>query len=730
MSKLYSIIILSLASLICINAQQKTVELEDFISKDSFRRKQVNIKPMKDGKFYSVLENNGSQIVKYAYDKEAKIEVIADIPNLKKTPIKSIIDYKFSDDESKILVYRNRENIHRHSFKADYFVIDVKRNEIEPLSHNGKQQEAEFSPDGYSVAFVRNNNIFIRNLRFGTEAAVTSDGKKNHIINGIPDWVYEEEFSFTKAFEWSPDNQELAFLKFDESEVDEYDFPLYKGSFPSLDDNELYPDSYIYKYPKAGRSNSLVSVHVYNLRHRTTKKMELDDQNIYIPRIKWTTQSNQLAIISLTRRQDQLDLYFVNSTSGVARVIFTDRNKRYIEESELDNIIFLENGEHFLYLGESDGYKHLHLYGTDGRHIRQITKGDWDVTRYLDFDASNNTLYFQAAAISPLQREVYSININGTKQTKLSVNTGINMAWFSSNKNYYVNSFSNTKTPPLYQVFNSKNGKLLKTIEDNSELKNKFNEYKLPMKEFFTFTTVDGSLLNGWMIKPPNFNPEKQYPLLMIQYSGPGSQSVLDQWENGWEFFLASKGYVVSCVDGRGTGGRGEDFKKQTYMQLGKLESEDQVAAAEHLAKLAYIDKNRIGIWGWSYGGYIAALSMSISDIFKVGIAVAPVTHWKFYDTIYTERFMRKPQENPSGYNNYSPLDMADKLSGHLLLIHGTADNNVHLQNTMEYSDKLIQAGKQFDMFIYPNREHDLMGGNVRMHLYNMKFNFLEKKLK
>lgn len=721
---------LSIMLLTSIAAQQKQLELEDFVTRGTFRPKQVNgLRPMKDGAHYTVLEENGARIVKYAYATGQQAGVVVDIPNLKSTPIQSIEGYEFSDDETKVLVYANRENIYRRSFRADYYVIDVARREIEPLSERGKQQAATFAPNGHSVAFVRNNNIHIKNLRFRTEAAITSDGKVNEIINGVPDWVYEEEFGFSRAFEWSPNSEELAFIRFDETAVREFAFPVYRGSNPANDEYELYPGEYRYKYPKAGTTNSRVSVHVFNIRNRTTKEMELGTDDKYVPRIMWTTQSDQVAIVTLNRRQNQLNLFLANPSSGVARLIFTDRNERYVSEDVLDNIVFLEDGRHFVYVGELDGYNHIHLFGVDGRQIRQVTTGSWDVTEYFGFDARNRLFFFQAAAESPLRREVYSIRMDGTRLTRLTPENGTNSAWFSTDFGFYIVEHSSMQTPPVYTVYN-RAGRQLRTIESNADLKSKIAGYDMPRKEFFSFKTSEGIDLNGWMIKPIGFSANKQYPVLMTQYSGPNSQRVLDRWESGWEYYLASQGYLVVCVDGRGTGARGEMFRKQTYMHLGRMESDDQIEAARFLAQQAYVDATRIGIWGWSFGGFITSLSMSRSDVFRTGIAVAPVTDWRFYDTAYTERFMRMPRENPSGYATTSPLNLAENLHGRLFLIHGTADDNVHFQNVLEYADRLVQSGKQFDMFVYPNRNHSIAGGNVRHHLYQMMFQYLERNLK
>lgn len=712
-----------------IYAQKKQIELKDFTTNYTFHPKYLdNPKSMQDGNQYTILDENGSKIIQYSFSTGKKTKTIVEFSKLKNSPISSVFDYQFSNDETKILVATSRKQIYRHSFTAKYYVIDLKRNEIESLSNFDNEQVATFSPDGYKVAYVKDNNIYIKNLRFGTTNQITTDGEANKVKNGIPDWVYEEEFSLSRAFEWSPDSEELAFLKFEESMVRDFSFPIYYNNPENLD--ELYPLIYSYKYPKAGERNSIVSVHVFNLRHRTTKEMNIDLGNeLYIPRIKWTNESDKLAILTLNRNQNRLDLLIANPASTVCNVILTNRNEHFISDDILDNIHFLKDNRHFIFVGELDGYKHIHLYTMAGQKLRQITKGNWDVTDYYGYDEKNRLFYFQAAAVSPLQREIYSIRLDGTKLTKLTSKDGTNNAWFSNNFEYYINEFSNSKTPPIYSIYNNK-GKHLITIEDNKALVTKVKNYSLPEKEFFKFTTSNGDELNGWIIKPQNSKKAEIYPTLMTQYSGPGSQQVLDIWSTDWSLFLAQNGYIVACVDGRGTGARGEAFLKQTYMQLGQLESDDQIETAKYLATLPFVDESKIGIWGWSYGGYMTAMSMSKSNLFKIGIAVAPVVDWKFYDTVYTERFMRTPNENPIGYKNSSVLEMANKLSGRLFLIHSTADDNVHLQNTYEYANKLIEANKQFDMFIYPNRNHSIFGGNTREHLYQMKFDYLERNLK
>ncbi len=729
--KNYLILITFTFLFIKLNAQTKRVEIEDFTLNNTFVAKTIcNIIPMQDGIHYTTLDNDNKEIAQYSFLTGKKVKTVVEFSKLKNSPIESVFNYQFNDDETKLIVSTNYKQKYRHSYMAKHYVIDINRNEIESLTDFNNEQVATFSPDGIKVAFVRNNNIFIKNLRFGTINQVTIDGEENEIINGIPDWVFEEEFSFIRAFEWSPNSEELAFLKFDESDVREYSFPIYYNKNNPKNTDELYPINYKYKYPKAGEKNSKVSVHVFNLRHRTTKEMKIGiNEEIYIPRIKWTKEDEKLAILALNRNQNRIDLLIANSASTVCNVIFSNRNKHFVGETILDNIYFLDDNRHFVLVGELDGYTHIHLYTMAGQKVRQITKGNWDVTDFYGYSEKHKLFYFQAAANSPLRREVYSIRLDGTRMTDLTSKIGTNDALFSKDFSYFISEYSNSKTPPTYTTYNNQ-GKQLTLIEDNKALKQKIKEYVLPEKEFFTFTTNDETELNGWIMKPPAFDSNKKYATLMTQYSGPGSQQVLDKWETDWSLFLASNDYVVACVDGRGTGARGEEFLKQTYMQLGQLESDDQIETAKYLSSLTFVDKNRIGIWGWSFGGYMSAMALSKSNLFKVGIAVAPVVDWRFYDTVYTERFMRTPNENPVGYKNTSLLEMAKDLSGRLFLIHSTADDNVHLQNSYEYANKLIEADKQFDMFIYPNRNHGIYGGNTRNHLYKMKFDYLERNLK
>ncbi len=725
----YLLFVVSLAVASSLLAQKKSVTLDDLVVNRTFKAKEVpNMVSTDDGLSYTTIEE-GNKIVKYAYASGKKEAVVVDLKKIEKCPISSFEGYIFNKQGNKVLLYTDVEKIYRYSYKANYYVLDVVQKEIVALSDSGKQMVPSFSPDGEMIAYIRDNNIYLRKLRFATESAITKDGEMNAVLNGIPDWVYEEEFKYNKAYDWSPGSTEIAYVRFDETAVKDYSFPLYKGSNPSKDEFSLYPGQYTFKYPKAGGQNAKVSVRAFNIKTRVTKTMDLGvSDEAYIPRIKYTTEDSKLGIVVMNRHQSQLDLYLANTGSGVCHSVFTQRNERYIEEDVLDNIQFLSDGSGFTYVGELDGYNHIHVFSMAGATLSQVTKGKFDVTKFYGYDASSKMFYYQAAVTSPTQREIYRTSLDGKKTEKLSKEAGTTDAQFNNTFSYYLSTYSTLSSPDVVTLCDAK-GKVVKVVEDNAALKKSLANYNISKKELFSFVSSEGVSLNGWMVKPLDFDAEKQYPVVMLQYSGPNSQEVLDQWGMGWEFYLASKGYLVACVDPRGTGARGEEFRKSTYMKLGALEVKDQVETAMYLGQLAYVDASRIGIWGWSYGGYISALCLSQSNVFKLGIAVAPITDWRFYDTAYTERYLRRPQENKRGYEENSPINLVESLQGRLFLIHGTADDNVHYQNTLEYADRLIQAGKQFDMFTYPNRNHNLRGGNVRHHLYQMKSDYIFKNL-
>lgn len=708
------------------------ISLEDLFQKGTFRAQSVyGLRSMNDGIHYTTMER-GSKIVKYSYQSGKEVETIFDLSTVKDTPISSFSNYEFSDDETKILLTSNSKSIYRHSFTADYYVWNSVSKELNALSDEGSEQLATFSPDGERVAYVRNNNIYIKNLKFGSTSQATFDGKKNEIINGAPDWVYEEEFSFNKAFWWSPNSEFLAYLRFDESEVAEFTFPMYAGMAPEYEQNKLYPGIERYKYPKAGEKNSIVQVNSYEIKTKKTISVTIGEEtDLYIPRLRWSP-GNDLAIMRLNRLQNQLDILYANPYTGETHEVMTERNKRYVSEDFLDAFTYLDNGN-FVILSERNGWTHLYLYDKQGIEVAQLTNGEFDVTDFYGYDADKKVYYYQAAAESPLKREVYYISQDKKLKGKLSNQEGTNRAVFSKNFKYYINYFSSSKTPDYITLHETKKNEQIRFLQDNTVLKNTIEKMQIPQKEFFSFTTSEGIELNGFMIKPSGFDPTKKYPVLMTQYSGPNSQQVSDSWGRGvgWNEYLAQEGFLVVCVDPRGTAARGEDFRKVTYMQLGKYESDDQVEAAKYLTTLPYVDAGNIAIWGWSYGGFMVLLTMEKGgDLFKAGISVAPVTSWRFYDSVYTERFMRTPQVNPDGYDDNSPLTHAGEIKGNLLIIHGSADDNVHAQNTFEMTEKLVQAGVQFEMAIYTNRNHGISGGNTSMHLYTKMTSFLKEKLR
>ena len=673
---------------------------------------------------------------KYSFKTGEKVEVVFDVNTARECDFKHFDSYQFSPDGQKLLIATKTTPIYRHSYTAVHYIYPLKRNDkgvttnniIERLSDGGPQQVPVFSPDGTMIAFVRNNNIFLVKLLYGnSESQITEDGKQNSVINGIPDWVYEEEFGFDRALEFSADNTLIAFIRFDESEVPSYSFPVFAGQAPHIDALKDYPGEYTYKYPKAGYPNSKVEVRTYDIKSHVTRTMKLPlDADGYIPRIRFTKDANKLAIMTLNRHQDRFDLYFADPRSTLCKLILRDESPYYIKENIFDNIQFYP--EYFSLLSERDGYSHLYWYSMGGNLIKKVTNGKFEVKDFLGYDEEDGSFYYTSNEESPLRKAVYKTDKKG-KKTKLSQQAGTNTPLFSKSMKYYMNKFSSLDTP-LLVTLNDNSGKTLKTLITNDALKQTLSGYAVPQKEFFTFQTTDGVKLNGWMMKPVNFSASKKYPVLMYQYSGPGSQQVLDTWGISWETYMASLGYIVVCVDGRGTGGRGEAFEKCTYLKIGVKEAKDQVETALYLGKQAYVDKDRIGIWGWSYGGYMTLMSMSEgTPVFKAGVAVAAPTDWRFYDTIYTERFMRTPKENAEGYKESSAFTRADKLHGNLLLVHGMADDNVHFQNCAEYAEQLVQLGKQFDMQVYTNRNHGIYGGNTRQHLYTRLTNFFLNNL-
>jgi dipeptidyl-peptidase-4 len=584
-------------------------------------------------------------------------------------------------------------------------------------------QEPTFSPDGLKIGFAKENNLFIYDIASEKITQVTTDGKKNSIINGITDWVYEEEFAFVRAYDWSADSKKLAYIRFDESQVPEFSMTIFQ--------KELYPKLETFKYPKAGEKNSEVSLFVYDVNSGSSKEVNLGNYNdFYIARMKWTNDANVLCAQVLNRHQDNLDLLFIDGTIATSKVVLNEKDKAYIDVT--DNLTFLKDNS-FIWTSEKDGFNHIYVYDKTGKLKNQVTKGNWEVTAYYGLDEKTKTVFYQSVENGSTIRDVYRIGLDGKNKVKLSSQIGTNSATFSPNFQYFINTYSSATQPTIYTLNYAKDGKQIQSIIDNKALADKLIKYNLPVKEFFELTTEKGNKLNAWMIKPKDFDANKKYPVFMYQYSGPGSQQVDNKWNTAndyWFMMLSQQGYITVCVDGSGTGFKGAAFKKVTQKQLGKLEVEDQIDAAKVIGNYSYVDKTRIGIFGWSYGGFMSSNCLfKGAEVFKMAIAVAPVTNWRFYDSIYTERYLQTPQENASGYDDNSPINFVSKLKGNFLLIHGSADDNVHVQNSMQMVEALVQANKQFDWAIYPDKNHGIYGGKTRIQLYNKMTNFIKEKL-
>lgn len=685
------------------------------------------ITPLKDGIHYVAANEDNTRIDKFDYRTGKVVATLFDVATARECNIKSFEGYALSDDETRLLLYTDSEPVYRRSFKANYYTFEIKRNLLKPLSTGGKQQAAVYSPNGRMVAFVRDNNIYLKKLDYNTEIAVTRDGKANKVINGVPDWVYEEEFAFSSAMQWSSDSELLSFIRFDESLVPEFSFALYGSYCPDYPQYTLYPGEMRYKYPVAGENNSRVAVVTYTVETRALKTHNIPlDADGYIPRIFAMPEADQLAVATLNRTQNHLSLYKVNARSGVNRLLLEDEDAAWIDPSVLDMIAFYP--DFFVFASDRDGYLRLYQCNNNGTIQRAVSPEKQDVTDFAGCNPATRTFYCQATD-GALNRAIYRCDNKGSI-TNLTPEKGTHSAQFNPTCSYYVHGFHSATTPPVYTLRNAE-GKTLRTIEANEEVVNAVAATNIPAKEFFTMTNGNGTMLNGFIVKPADFNPSKQYPAVLVQYSGPSSQEVLNRWVIDWYHYLANQGFIVACVDGRGTGGRGKAFETTVYQKLGRYETEDQTAAARYIANLPYIDGSRIGIWGWSYGGYETLMAMTTGGgIFRAGVAIAPVTDWRFYDTIYAERYMRTPNENADGYRYGAPVTHASKLQGDLLIISGTADDNVHMSNTMEFTAALIEAEKQFDMMLYPNQNHSIKGCNSRYHIYSRVCKFYNEKLK
>ncbi len=723
MKKISLVLLFVIASSLSAIAQQK-ITLEE-IWGGAFRTKGMDeLNAMKNTNQYTVLNfdraSKSFQIYLYDFATLEKVSTLFDTKN--HSEVKSIDSYSFDINEKKILIATNSNPIFRHSFTAEYFIYDITSKTVKSFTTNAIQ-EPTFSADGTKIAYALENNLVVHDLLSGAKVQFTQDGQKNKIINGITDWVYEEEFAFVKAYDWNATGTKIAYIKFDETEVPEFSMDMYNEG--------LYPTQTVFKYPKAGEKNAIVSLHIFDLKSGTTKKINLGDyKDFYIPRIKWTNDAAVLSVQVMNRHQNNLDLHFVDANTGTTKIVLNEKDAAYVDVT--DNLTFLKDNS-FIWTSEKDGFNHIYHYDKTGKLKKQITSGKWEVTNYYGFDEKSGMVYYESVENGSINRDVYAIKVDGKSKVRLSSKTGTNSATFSPNFQYFINTYSSATSAPTYTLNDSKTGAVVKTIVSNEAVEQKLAKYDVTPKEFFVLTTEKGHQLNAWMIKPKNFDATKKYPVFMFQYSGPGSQQVANTW-NGindyWFMMLAQQGYIVACVDGRGTGFKGAAFKKCTQKELGKYEVEDQIDAAKVIGKYNYVDASRIGIFGWSYGGFMSSNCLfQGADVFKMAIAVAPVTSWRYYDSIYTERYMQTPQENASGYDNNSPINHVSKLKGNFLLVHGTADDNVHVQNTMKMVEALVQANKQFDWAIYPDKNHGIYGGKTRLQLYTKMTNFIKEKL-
>ena len=716
-------------------AASEPITLKQVTSGEFAAERVTGINPLKGTDQYARISADGKRIEEYSFKTGKLTAVLFDVDHTQGEKISDFDGYIMSPDGTRMLISTKRQPVYRRSYKAEFYIYTIKSRKLEKLSDGGPQQCPIWSPDGLQVAFVRDNNIFLVKLLYdNAENQVTKDGKFNEVINGIPDWVNEEEFEFNTAMTFNADGTMLCWLRYNEKDVKQYSLQLFKGSNPERKEYAEYPGLYSYKYPKAGTDNAKVTAWSYDIKSHRIQQLQVPvDADGYMPRIKSTPNADKVLVYTMPRHQDVLNLYAVNPRSTVAHLLLKESVKKYVEEEAVASIKIGNNN--ILVPSDRDGYMHLYVYNHNGQLLRKIAPGNYDITAVYGMDEATGDIYYQAAALNPHDRQVYVAHKNGRIE-RLTNQAGWNSAVFSGDFKYFLNSWSDYDTPYVYTT-RSNDGKVLATNVDNKALKQKLTQYGWTKKETFSFTTSEGVKLDGWMVKPANFDASKKYPVIMFQYSGPGNQQVVNSWDAGsmgqggaFDEYLAQQGFIVVCVDGRGTGGRGAEFEKCTYLKLGNLESKDQVETALYLGTLPYVDKNNIGIWGWSYGGFNTLMSMSEGrPVFKAGVAVAPPTSYRFYDTIYTERYMRTPQENPAGYDD-CPISRASKLNGALLICHGSADDNVHPQNTFEYTEALVQADKDFKENIYTNRNHSIFGGNTRNHLLRQIAEWFEEHLK
>ncbi len=702
---------------------QTGITLEDIWRNRTYREQTVSgLRSLNDGVHYTTLEDGN--VLRYSYVTGDMVDTLVSGSSLMFDGKPITVDkYQFNKHETKLLIGADAKKLYRRSSSYKYYAFDRTENKLRELAGGEHVFHATFSPVSNQVAYVKDNNLYVEDLDGKKVTAITTNGKKNELINGLCDWVYEEEFAFTKAFQWSPDGRFIAYYEFNEKNVKQFSMTKFEGN--------LYPEEERFKYPKAGEENSKVAIYIYNVDQKNNVKIDLGERSdIYIPRIKWTKDPSTLSIQRMNRLQNKLELLFAHSLKGKTRVVLQETSETYIDIN--DNLTFLDGGQEFIWSSEKDGYNHLYLYDVAGNEKVQLTSGEWEVNDFYGIDDKGKNFFYRSSEDGPTQKHVYSASLNGSFKRKLTEKKGQNRPQFSKGMKYFVNTHSDANTPAFVSLRDGK-GKQIRVIHDNALLKEKLNKAKVPTKEFFSFTPAHGTELNGWMIKPNDFDSTRKYPVMVMIYGGPGSNSVTDSWGGSnflWQLMLAQKGYIIVSVDNRGTGNRGRDFKNCTYLQLGKLEIEDYIETAKYLGSQQYINPHRIGMYGWSYGGYMSSLALTKgAEFYSMAIAVAPVTNWRFYDTIYTERYMRTPQENANGYDSNSPINHVEKMEGAYLLVHGSGDDNVHFQNTMEMSEALIQANKQFDLYVYPDRDHGIYGNNARLHLFTKMTDFIKKNL-
>lgn len=725
--KKHLLLLLMLVATLVTFGQTKKITVEDIWNDFKFYPRGVaGYTAMPKSDYYTVIKRAG--IERYSFATGERVDMLlsnADLERLSNgaVNISKVSGYEFSSDEKRMVIAVEEESIWRRSSLAFYYVYDLVNKTLTMVADtNTKLHFAFLSEDGSKVLFARDCDLFYQDMATGKITRITSDGKENAILNGYADWVYEEELDMSSAASWSPDGTKIAFLRFDESRVKEYNFALY---------DNLYPTDFKYKYPKAGEDNSLVDVYIYDVAAAQLTKIDLgDNSNCYFPRVYWLPNSTDAVVLKLNRHQNQLDFIRYNTVTKAQDIIYTDKNDKWLDVT--DDYYFLKDGKTMIVTSERDGFNHIYKV-TLGGEIKQLTSGKWEVNKIQYVNEAKKQIYYLSNESGVLNRDLYVVNFDGKKKALISSGDGWNQTVFSPNGNFYRNQYSNLNTLPIYTIRDAK-GKELRVLNDNQNVQNTMNEYGFVKREIISFTTADGTQLNGWMMKPANFDPNKKYPVMMNCYGGPGSQQVENAYQSAQDYafyqMLAQHGYISVCVDGRGTATRGDEFKKIIYQQMGKYEAIDQIATANWLKTLPYVDGNRIGIWGWSFGGYLSALSMFRGEgAFKMAISVAPVTNWRYYDNVYTERFMRTPQENPDGYDMNSPTTYANQLNGKYLLIHGTADDNVHFQNAMELIKGLNEAGVEYDQFFFPNKNHFILGGNTRTYLYTKLAKYIMENL-